>query len=159
MFLKASKLFLVSTATVALLQGCVVVDGDNSYDNNNRSGNNVSCGGNHNLRVTELDMSPDPVASGQQISSFRVKVRADGSGECRTTIGIDDGERTVAGRTLSALQPGMNEITLIPIGTYRLDRDEHCFTVKANIANSYKGLDAERQFCAKQAQRGRWTLN
>jgi len=153
MFARKSKSFLLGALAASVLPGCVVVDSD--YSSNNK----VSCGGNHNLRVVELDMSPDPVATGQRITSFRVKLRADGSGECRTTIGIDDGDRTVAGGTASSLQPGINEITLTPIATYRLDRDEHCFSVKANIANSYKGVDAERQFCAKQAQRGRWTLN
>lgn len=153
MFAKTSKLFLVGTLASALLQGCVVVDGDNY------SSNAVKCGGNHNLRVAELDMSPDPVNSGQRINSFRVKLRADGSGECATTIRIEDGDRTVATRTAYRLNPGMNELTLNPSGSYRFDRDEHCFTVKADIADSYKTIDAERRFCAKQSGRGRWTLN
>ena len=158
MFAKTSKLFLASTAAALLLQGCVVGD-DNYRSDNYRSGNNVSCGGNHKLRVTDLDMSPDPFNSGQRIDSFRVKLRADGSGECMTTIRIDDGDRTVATRTAYRLRPGVNEVNLAPSRNYRFDRDEHCFTVKADIARTYQTVDAARKFCARQSGRGRWTLN
>jgi len=99
MFAKTSKLFLASSAAALLLQGCVA--GDDNY----RSDSNISCGGNHRLRVTALDMSPDPLSSGQRIGSFRVKLRADGSGECTTTIRIDDRDRTVASRTAYRLHP------------------------------------------------------
>jgi len=156
MFSKTSKSFLVGGFAAAMLPGCIVVDGNN---NNNDYGNNVRCGGSHTMRVTELDMSPDPVNSGQRINSFRVKLRADGSGECMTTVRVEDGDRTVAIRTAYRLKPGINELTLIPSSNYRFDRDEHCFTVKADISNSYKNVDAERRFCAKQSGRGRWTLN
>jgi hypothetical protein len=140
----------------AALQSCVVADVERRGGGDVRF---VYCGGEHRLRVMDLDISPDPVADGQTIRALRVRVRVDGSGECQTTFRVRerDGD-LVARERVYSLRPGINEIVFEPNERYRFDRSEHCFDVTANIAGNYRRIDAERTFCARQLPGRRWTL-
>ncbi len=140
---------LLLVITAAALQSCVVADPD-------RLG---ACGGGHRLQVVDLDVSPDPLAEGQRISRWFVRLRADGSGECRTTIRVrDEGGDVVAQERVWRLRPGPNEIELTPLERYRFSRNEHCFLVTADIAGTYRPVDAARRFCARQIAGRRWTM-
>jgi hypothetical protein len=134
----------------AMLQGCVVVD----------NGGLVSCGGSHRLQVVDLDMFPDPVAEGQRIDRWHVTLRADGSGECRTAIRIQEqtGNDIVGEELVYHLRPGNNEINFQPDARYRFSRGEHCFVVIADIAGTPRPVDAARTFCARQSGGRRWTM-
>jgi hypothetical protein len=143
--LKVLLLIIVAAA----LQSCVVADP-------NRLG---ACGGSHRLQVVDLDVSPDPLADGQRISRWFVRLRADGSGECRTTIRVrDESGDLVAGERVWGLRPGINEIELTPLERYRFSRNEHCFLVTADIAGTYRTVDAARRFCARQIAGRRWSM-
>jgi hypothetical protein len=52
----------------------------------------------------------------------------------------------------------MNDIEIEPSEAYRFTRNEHCFTVVANIEGSGSPIDAARRFCARQISGRRWTL-
>jgi len=143
----------LSAVALTLVQGCIVVD-----DGNYGGGNQSNCRGSHNLRVVDLDMSPDPIRDDQNVNRFRVQLRADQSGECDTSITIREGGRIIARQESSHLRPGLNTVTLIPRGNYRFDKDDRCFDVLADIEKSQQRVDAERQFCAKQSGRGLWTM-
>jgi len=143
------KMFLLFIAAAAL-QSCVVVDDPNRLG---------ACGGSHRLQVTDLDVSPDPLAEGQRISRWFVRLRADGTGECRTTIRVRDvSGDLVAGERVWGLRPGVNEIELTPLERYRFSRNEHCFQVVADIAGTPRPVDAARKFCARQIAGRRWTM-
>ena len=140
---------LVLIIAAAALQSCVVVDPD-------RLG---ACGGSHRLQVVDLDVSPDPLAEGQRISRWFVRLRADGSGECRTTIRVrDEGGDVVAQERVWSLRPGLNEIELTPLERYRFSRNEHCFQVVVDIAGTGRTVDAARRFCARQIAGKRWSM-
>ena len=142
------KILLLIIAAAAL-QSCVVVDPDRL----------AACGGSHRLRVVDLDVSPDPLAEGQRISRWFVRLRADGSGECRTTIRVrDESGDLVAGERVWGLRPGINEVELTPLERYRFSRNEHCFQVVADIAGTARPVDAARRFCARQIAGRRWTM-
>jgi hypothetical protein len=141
---------LILLAAALALQSCVTVDD-----------RDVSCGGNHRLQIVDLDMSPDPIAQGQRISRFLVRLRADGSGECRTVIRVrEEGDKdVVAQERVYRLRPGINEIVIEPYERYRFSRSEHCFVVFADIAGTPRPVDAARRFCARQtAGRGGWSM-
>ena len=143
------KMLLLVIAAAAL-QSCVVVDDPNRLG---------ACGGSHRLQVTDLDVSPDPLAEGQRISRWFVRLRADGSGECRTTIRVrDESGDLVAGERVWGLRPGINEIELTPLERYRFSRNEHCFQVVADIAGNARAVDAARRFCARQIAGNRWSM-
>jgi hypothetical protein len=142
------KMVLLAFAAAAL-QSCVVVDSDRM----------VSCGGAHRLQVVNLDVSPDPIADGQRMNRWFVRLRADGSGECRTTIRIrEDSGDLVAQERVWGLRPGINEIELAPLERYRFSRNEHCFQVVADIAGTARPVDAARRFCARQLAGRRWSM-
>ena len=140
---------LVLALGAAALQSCVVADTDRL----------VTCGGNHRLQVVDLDVSPDPLAEGARINRWFVRLRADGSGECRTTIRVrDEGGDVVAQERVWRLRPGINEIELTPLERYRFSHNEHCFLVIADIAGTGRPVDAARKFCARQIAGRRWTM-
>ena len=143
------KVLLLIMAAAAL-QSCVVVD-----DTNRLAG----CGGSHRLQVVDLDITPDPLAEGQRISHWFVRLRADGSGECRTTIRVrDESGDLVAGDRVWSLRPGINEIELTPLERYRFSGSERCFQVIADIAGNARPVDAARRFCARQIAGNRWSM-
>ena len=144
------KLKIVTWVLMAIaVQSCVVVDRDDT----------VSCGGSHRLRVIDLDMSPDPLREGRPIDKWLVRLRADASGECRTTLRIREASGDEVGRErVYRLRPGINEIEIEPNQRYRFTRGDHCFQVTANIAGTTRAVDAERRFCARQNADRRWTM-
>ena len=144
------------------LSGCVVEQpryGDEERGER-RGDRYVYCGGEHRLFVGDFDMDPDPIAEGQRIRVWRVRVRSDGNGECQTTLRIrerSDGD--IVGRArVYYLRPGWNEIDFDPLETYRFRRREHCFEVIADIAGTSRPVDAERTFCARQNAGNRWSF-
>lgn len=151
------RYLLTLAVLAAALQSCIVAETER------RGGGGdvrfARCGGEHRLRVVDFDISPDPIADGQTIRAVRVRVRADGSGECETTFTVRerDGD-LVARERVYRLRPGMNEIVFEPNERYRFDRGEHCFDVAANIAGNYRRIDSERTFCARQLPGRRWSL-
>jgi hypothetical protein len=116
--------------------------------------------GAHRLQVVDLNMSPDPVADRQPIKRWLVRLRADGSGECRTVIRVreDAGDEVIAKETVYRLRPGINEIAVEPEERYRFSRKEHRFVVLADIAGTPRRVDAERRFCADQKNDRRWSM-
>lgn len=140
-------------AFVALaLQSCAVVDRDRDRDV-------AYCGGNHRLQIVDLETTPDPILRGARINRWFVRLRADGSGECRTVIRIRDMEgNEVAREVARRLRPGINEIEISPDEGYRFSRKEHCFQVIADISGTWRPVDAARRFCAREIANGRWTM-
>lgn len=141
-------MLILVIATMAL-QSCAAVDD-----------RQVSCGGNHRVQVVDLDMAPDPIAQGQRINRFLVRLRADGSGECRTVIRVrEEGDKDlVAQERVYRLRPGINEMVIEPYERYRFSRNEHCFVVLADIAGTARPVDAARRFCARQVAGRRWSM-
>jgi hypothetical protein len=144
------KTVSVATLLAALLQACAIVDEYGS----------VACGGAHRLQVVDLRMSPDPVAEGERIDRWLVRLRADASGECRTLIRLreEDSNDLIGQERVYLLRPGINDIVVEPSERYRFSRGEHCFMVAANIEGTAKRVDASRRFCAKQSGGRRWTM-
>ena len=144
------KLVLLAGSLAVMLQSCVIREDDRF----------VSCGRGHRLEIVDLDMSPDPIAEGERIREWRVRLRADVSGECRTTLRIrerDDND-LVGRERVHRLRPGMNVIEFEPVERYRFTQDEHCFQVIADIENTSRPADASRSFCAHRLSGRRWTL-
>jgi len=102
---------------VAILQSCATIEDDRNI---------VACDGGHRLQVLDLDMSPDPIAEGQRINRWLVRLRADASGECRTLVRIREVSGEEVGRErVFRLRPGINEIEVENNERYRFSRSEH----------------------------------
>jgi hypothetical protein len=148
--MRSLRAMLILVMAAMALQSCVVVDDRGEVD----------CGGGHRLQIVDLDMSPDPVAEGQRVSRLLVRLRADGTGECRTVIRVrEEGDKDlIAQELVYRLRPGINEIVIEPNERYRFSRNEHCFVVLADIAGTSRPVDATRRFCAKQVAGRRWSM-
>jgi len=134
----------------AALQSCVMVDNDRNV---------ADCGGGHRLQVVDLNISPDPIAESQRINRWLVRLRADASGECRTTLRIREISGDEVGRArVFRLRPGNNAIEIEPNERYRFSRSEHCFQVTADIAGTPRAIDAARRFCARRIAGRRWSF-
>jgi hypothetical protein len=143
------KLISLFLSAAALLSACAT---------SGREGWSL-CGRTSHLRIVDLDVTPDPIAEGQQIRSWRVLVQADTDGECATTLQIQErpGNITVGTRRVYYLRPGLNEITVQPDLRYRFAQVRHCFSVIADIEGTPQAIDAAGSYCA-QKKGNVWTM-
>jgi hypothetical protein len=120
----------------------------------------VSCGKEHNMRITDLDMSPDPIERGKRVKQWRVTLEVDGTGECETMIEVrEKPDRELVARTTKAtLKPGRNEIRLDPEAKYAFREKEHCLEVQVHIEKTRKAIDEREGFCAREIGDGRYTM-
>jgi len=108
------------------------------------------------IDIQDLDISPDPIMEGQRIRAWKVSIRLDGARECETEIEVREGRDVVARTRRINLRPGVNEIEVPPVESYRLHGREHCFVVTADLEGTRRDVDAARRFCARQ--RMGWSL-
>lgn len=107
------------------------------------------------LRITDLDMNPDPILSGER-PSFSVTV-FNGSGVSGyVRLLILDRDELIAEAVGVYIRPGHNRVSF-PRSTYRFHRSDHCFTVEVDIEGTRHPVDLARRFCARRTSRG-WTL-
>ena len=108
------------------------------------------------LKVHQLEFSPDPVREGQRLA-FRASISNSSRYSGRVTILIKDRDQIISEVTNAVLRPGDNQVAF-PETSYRFSGSDHCFTVVADIEHTRTPIDAERQFCAKKTYSG-WTLS
>jgi hypothetical protein len=115
-----------------------------------------SCRRGDRLTIQGLDLSPDPVIEGQRIRAWRVRIRFDGNRACDTEIEIREGGQLVGRGQRYDLRPGINEIEIQPVESYRFRGREHCFNVVADLEGTRREVDAARRFCAYQ--KAAWSM-
>jgi hypothetical protein len=108
------------------------------------------------IEIQDLDISPDPIIEGQRIRAWKVRINFAGARECETEIEVREGGDVVARTRRIHLRPGVSEIEVPPVESYRLHGREHCFTVVADLEGTRRDVDAARRFCARQ--RMGWSL-
>ena len=109
-----------------------------------------------NLRVLQLEVSPDPVREGQRVG-FRVTIANGSRNSGRVTLAIKDKDELISEVRDATLRPGDNQVNF-PETSYRFSRSDHCFTVEADIEHTRSSIDLAKQFCAKRTNLG-WTLS
>jgi len=110
----------------------------------------------NDLRITNLEMSPDPVREGQRLS-FEATVSNRSSQSGRVSLFVKDRDEVVAEAHNVLVQPGQNRISF-PRSDYRFSRGEHCFTVEVDIERSRRPVDLAKEFCANRTPQG-WSLS
>jgi hypothetical protein len=104
------------------------------------------------LYVEDLEMYPDPVSPGQEIS-FKVRFRNDGR-PIRGRIQIQDRDQIVTQVENAAIPRGLTEYQF-PRSQYTFQRFDTCFTVSVDIERTPYPVDASKKYCAKPVG---WTL-
>ena len=108
------------------------------------------------LKVVQLEISPDPVRQGQRVV-FRVTISNGSRYSGRVTLAIKDKDEIISEVRDALLRPGDNQVSF-PESSYRFSRSDHCFTVEADIERTRSPIDTSREFCAKRTNLG-WTLS
>lgn len=107
------------------------------------------------LRVLQLDMTPDPVWEGQRIR-FEATISNLSHYSARLSLFIKDRDEVVTSISDVLIKSGHNRI-IFPYTGYRFSRHEHCFTVEVDIERTRRPIDVVREFCARRTHQG-WTL-
>jgi len=108
------------------------------------------------LNIQDLDMAPDPVSVGQRVRAWKVRIKFDGRRDCQTDVLIREGNNIVGHARDYRMRPGINEIEIPAVETFRYTGREHCFNVQVDLDGSRQQIDAARRFCARQ--RNVWTM-
>jgi hypothetical protein len=108
------------------------------------------------LRITDLEMRPDPILSGER-PVFSVTVLNTSVVSGRVRLLIWDRDELVAEAVGVWIRPGENVVTF-PRSSYRFHRSDHCFTVEVDIEGTRHPVDLARRFCARRTPRG-WTFS
>jgi len=108
------------------------------------------------LRVLDLDISPDPVRERERVR-FRMTIFNKSPHGVRVSLAIRDRNETVAEAHEVMIRPGQNRIEF-PWTGYRFNRSEHCFLVEVDLERTRRPVDAARAFCARRTMGG-WTMS
>ena len=104
------------------------------------------------LRVLQLEISPDPVREGQRVV-FQVTISNGSRHSGRATLVIKDKDEIISEVRDAPLRPGDNQVDF-PESSYRFSRSDHCFTVEADIERTRSPIDVAKNFCAKRTYSG-----
>jgi hypothetical protein len=107
------------------------------------------------LRIVQMEFSPDPVRQGQQVS-FRITIANDSRHSGRITLVVKDRDEVISEARDVNISPGENRIDF-PATNYRFSRGDHCFTVEADIERTRRPINLAKEFCARRTSIG-WTL-
>ena len=107
------------------------------------------------LRVLQLEMSPDPVRQGQW-ASFHATISNLSHRPGRVSLLVKDRDEVITEVKDILLQSGHNRISF-PQTYYRFSRSDHCFTIEVDIERTKRPIDLVQEFCARRTQQG-WTL-
>lgn len=107
------------------------------------------------LRVLQLEMTPDPVREGQWVS-FQAVVSNRSRHSGRVSLFIKDRDEVVTSVYDVSLRSGDNRIAF-PQTHYRFHRQESCFTVEVDIERSKRPIDLATEFCARKTYQG-WSM-
>jgi len=107
------------------------------------------------LRVLQLEISPDPVGEGQRVS-FQVTISNLSRFSGRASFFVKDRDEVITEVYEVILRPG-NDRIIFPQTNYRFSRYEHCFTVEVDIERTRRAVDVAKEYCAQRTYQG-WTL-
>ena len=110
----------------------------------------------NDLRVLELEVSPDPIREGQRVS-FRVTIANDSGHSGKISLILKDRDDIISEVRDINISPRENRIDF-PETYYRFSRSDHCFTVEADIGRTRQTIDVAKEFCMRRTRSG-WTLS
>ena len=111
--------------------------------------------GPENLRIVQMEFSPDPVRPGERVG-FRITIVNESRHSGRITLVVKDRDQVVSEARDVNINPGENRIDF-PATNYRFSPGDHCFTVDVDIERNRRPIDLAKEFCARRTAIG-WTL-
>jgi hypothetical protein len=105
------------------------------------------------LKVTQLEMIPDPVREGQRVA-FRATISNNSRSHVRVTLAVMDRDRVVSQVSDAYLQPGNSQINFPETSHQLSGREERCLTIETNIDRKWVPIAMAEEFCPKRSSAG-----
>jgi hypothetical protein len=105
------------------------------------------------LKVTQLEMVPDPVREGQRVA-FRATISNSSRGHVRVILAVMDRDRVVSQVSDAYLQPGNSQINFPETSHQFSGREERCLTIETNIDRKWVPIAMPEAFCPKRSSAG-----
>jgi hypothetical protein len=109
------------------------------------------------LKVTQLEMVPDPAREGQRVA-FRATISNNSRNHVRLVLAVMDRDRVVSQINNVYLASGANQIDF-PETNYQFSgREERCFTIETNIDRRWLPIAMAEEFCPRRSPAG-WSTH
>jgi hypothetical protein len=105
------------------------------------------------LRVTQLEMIPDPAREGQRVA-FRATISNSSRNHVRVMLAVMDRDRVVSQVSNAYLQSGDSQINFPEMSYQFSGREQRCFTIEANIDSRWVPIAMAAEFCPKRSPAG-----
>jgi hypothetical protein len=121
-----------------------------------RRGQGRGCQRGDRINIQDLDMSPDPLIEGQRVRAWKVRINFEGRRDCESDVLVREGNNIVGHARNFNIRPGVNDLEIPAVESFRYTGREHCFNVQVDLDGSRQQVDAARRFCARQ--RTMWSM-
>ena len=109
------------------------------------------------IKVTQLEMVPDPAREGQRVT-FRATISNSARSHVRIVLAVMDRDRVVSQINDAYLQSGVTQINF-PETNYQFSgREERCFTIETNIDRRWLPIAMAEEFCPRRSPAG-WSTH
>ena len=108
------------------------------------------------LRVTQLEMIPDPAREGQRVA-FRATISNSSRNHVRVMLAVMDRDRVVSQISNAYLQSGDTQINFPEMSYQFSSREQRCFTIEANVDSRWVPIAMAAEFCPKRSPAG-WSM-
>jgi hypothetical protein len=109
------------------------------------------------LRVTQLEMIPDPAREGQRVA-FRATISNSSRNHVRIVLAVMDRDRVVSQVSDAYLQSGNNQINFPEMSYQFSGREQRCLTIEANIDRKWVPITMAAEFCPRNSPAG-WSTS
>jgi hypothetical protein len=105
------------------------------------------------LKVTQMEMIPDPAREGQRVA-FRATVSNSSRSNARIVLAVMDRDRVVSQINDAYLRSGDNQINFPETNYQFFGREERCFTVETYIDGRWVPIAMAEEFCPRRSPAG-----
>jgi hypothetical protein len=105
------------------------------------------------LKVTHLEMVPDPAREGQRVS-FRATISNSSRNHVRVVLAVMDRDRVVSQINDAYLRSGDTQINFPEMSYQFSGREERCLTIETNIDRRWVPIAMASEFCPKRSSAG-----
>ena len=109
------------------------------------------------LKVTQLEMVPDPAREGQRVA-FRATISNNSRNHVRLVLAVMDRDRVVSQINNVYLASGANQINFPETNYQFSSREQNCLTIEINIDRRWAPIAMAEEFCPRRSLAG-WSTH
>jgi hypothetical protein len=105
------------------------------------------------LKVTQLEMVPDPAREGQRVA-FRATISNSSRNHVRIALAVMDRDRVVSQINEAYLQSGVTQINFPETNYQFSSREQNCLTIETYIDRRWMPITMASEFCPRRSPAG-----